>query len=144
MGNLETLYDNLLLDSDKKLISTHYGEPAISAFKSYLSAIREVRNACAHGNVMYGLKLANGIISGKACPISTPGTSQTLNGALRVIDYMLRQISVNRAYEMQQDFARVTRILYEKVPTIRPMIETNTGITISDIITEETTICKSE
>lgn len=130
MGNLEVLYDKLLLDTDKRLISQKYNEFAITTFKSYLSAIREVRNACAHGNVLYGLRLSSGIISGAACPSFTPGSSehQTLNGALRVIDFMLRQISVNRANEMWDELYNATERLYSKVPSIRPLIELNTGI----------------
>ena len=130
MGNLEVLYSKLIRDADKKLISLRYGEPAISAFKSYLTAIREVRNACAHGNVLYGLHLSSGIITGAACPSIIPGTNQTLNGALRVIDFMIRQISVNRANELKAELIEVTRRLYAKVPAIRPLIEDSTGIII--------------
>ena len=128
MGNLETLYDNLLLDIDKKLISNTYGEPATAAFKTYLSAIREVRNACAHGNVLYGLRLSFGIGTGAACRSLAPGTNQTLSGALRVIDYMIRKISVNRAGDMWEDLYKATRRLYSKVPSSRALIEANTGI----------------
>lgn len=130
MGNLETLYENLLFDKDKKLISTAYGEPATATFKSYMSAIRSVRNACAHGNVIYGLKLENGIIAGRACGRLTPGDNQSLTGALKVIDYMLRSISVNRANEMWKDLYAATSRLYGKVPFIKPLIEKCTGIVI--------------
>ena len=108
MGNLEVLYEKLILNTDKRLISIRFNEPAISAFKTYLTAIREVRNACAHGNVLYGLRLSSGIITGAACPSFAPGSNQTFNGALRVIDYLLRQISVNRAKEMWSDLYKVT------------------------------------
>ena len=130
MGNLEILYDRLILNADKRLISTKYNEPAITTFKSYLSAIREVRNACAHGNVLYGLRLSSGIITGAACPSFTPGSgeNQMLNGALKVIDFMLRQISINRANEMWDELYKATHRLYSKVPSIRPLIEQNTGI----------------
>lgn len=132
MGNLETLYDNLILDKDKKLVSNTYEEPATSAFKSYLSAIRSVRNACAHGNVMFDLKLEAGIKTGVACPSFTPGTNQSFNGALRVIDYMVRKISVNRANDMRDELYTATERLYEKVPSIRPMIEVCTGIILPE------------
>ena len=130
MGNLEKLYDRLIMNADKRLISTKYNEPAITTFKSYLSAIREVRNACAHGNVLYGLRLSSGIITGAACPSFTPGSgeNQMLNGALKVIDFMLRQISINRANEMWDEIYKATHRLYSKVPSIRPLIEQNTGI----------------
>lgn len=137
MGNLETLYDNLLLDNDKKIISNTYGEASTAAFKTYLSAIREVRNACAHGNVLYGLRLSFGISTGAACPSMAPGTNQSLHGALRVIDYLIRKISVNRANDMWQDLFTATKRLYGKVPTLRPLIEANTGI----ILPEEPKSC---
>lgn len=132
MGNLETLYDNLLLDKDKKIISNTYGEVSTATFKTYLSAIREVRNACAHGNVLYGLRLSFGIRTGAACPSMLPGTNQSLHGALRVIDYLIRKISVNRANDMWQDLYVATKKLYGKVPSLQPLIEKNTGIILPE------------
>ena len=130
MGNLETLYDNLILDKDKRLISATYGEHSTAAFKTYLSAIREVRNACAHGNVMFGLRLSFGISTGIACPSLKPGTNQSLNGALRVINHMIRQISANRANDMWDELYNATARLYSKVPDLRSMIEKETGIIV--------------
>lgn len=130
MGNMEALYDNLLLDADKRMISIRYNEPAIATFKSYLSSLREVRNACAHGNVLYDLHLVSGIIRGAACPSFTHGSQQTLFGVLRVIDFMLRSISENRANEMWEELYKVTDRLYLKVPSIRPLIEAQTGIIV--------------
>lgn len=134
MGNLETLYDSLLLNNDKRLISATYGEHSTAAFKTYLSAIREVRNACVHGNVIFGLRLSFGISTGVACPSLKPGTNQSLNGALRVINHMIRQISVNRANDMWDELIKSTTILYSKAPGLRPMIEKETGIMIPDEI----------
>ena len=133
MGNMEALYDNLLLVNDKRLISIKYKEPAISSFKSYLSVLREVRNACAHGNVLYDLHLVTGVVTGAACPSLIPGTQQTLNGALRVIDYLLRQISKNRAKDMWNELYSATERLYTKVPLIRKLIEQKTGIIIPTV-----------
>ncbi|MCQ2111558.1 MAG: Abi family protein [Bacteroidaceae bacterium] len=129
-GNLEVLYDNLIFDVDKKLVSNQYGEPAVSAFKSYLSAVRELRNACAHGNVIYELRLTSGIVSGKACPTMSPGTNQNLVGTLQVVDYLLRKISVNRANDLQNELKAATLRLYKKVPSIKSMVENNTGIIV--------------
>ena len=130
MGNIEVLYDKLLSNADKRLISIKYNEPGIAAFKSYLSTIREVRNACAHGGVLYDLKLSSGIRTGAACSSFVPGSSQSFNGALRVIDFMLRQISANRAHDMWNELYRICRRLYRKVPSIKPIIEQCTGIII--------------
>lgn len=130
LGNLEVLYDSLLLDVDKRIISTHFGEPAIATFKSYMTTIREVRNACAHGNVTFGMTLTSGIRVGVACPSFPAHTQQTFHGALRVIDYMLRQVSVNRANDMWDEIYKATAMLYMKSPGLQTLIETQTGIVL--------------
>ena len=130
MGNLEVLYDNLLLDQDKKQIAKIYHEPSISSFKSYLTTIREVRNACAHGNVIFDLSLSKGILAGAACPKFEGGAQQRLNGALKIISYMIRQISTNRNQDMWYELFSATKTLYSKVPSLQPLIEAKTGIII--------------
>ena len=129
-GNLEVLYESLLLDLDKRLISMRFGEPATGTFLSYMMAVREVRNACAHGNVIWGLTLPNGIKSGVACPSFPAHTQQTFHGALRVIDYLLRQISVNRVNDMWNEIYAATRLLYSKAPSLKNLIEKRTGIVL--------------
>lgn len=142
MGNLEVLYNSLLLNSDKRLISEAYGEYAISSFKNYLSVIREVRNACAHGNVVYGLRLENSITTGVACPSLTTKESYSLSGALRVVDYMLRQVSVNRAADMRRELRKAVARLYCKVPSLRPLIEEEIGIRLPLITRAGVRICR--
>lgn len=137
LGNLEVLYDSLVLDIDKRIISTHFGEPATATFKTYMSAIREVRNACAHGNVLYGMTLTSGIRTGVACSSFPAHTQQTFHGALRVIDYLMRTVSVNRANDMWNEIYAATRLLYSKSPMSQPLIETQTGI-ILPVETEKT------
>ena len=133
-GNLEMLYDNLIWDKDKRSISLHFGEPAIQTFKSYLTAVREVRNACAHGNVLFSMTLTSGIRTGSACATFSGKENQTFKGALRVIDFLLKRISENRAKDMWQELYGAVGKLYEKTPSVRELIESQTGITCSDNI----------
>lgn len=130
LGNIEALYDSLLSDSDKRIISTHFGEPATATFKTYMMAVREVRNACAHGNVLYELTLTSGIRSGVACPSFPANTQQTFHGALRVIDYLLKKISVNRAKDMWDGIHEATKLLFSQSPGLQPLIEVRTGIVL--------------
>jgi len=132
LGNLEVLYENLLQNTDKRIISTHFNEPAIATFKSYMMAIRETRNACAHGNVLFGMTLTSGIRTGAACSSFPAHTQQTFHGALRVIDYLLRQISVNRANDMWVEIYKATTLLYSKTPSLKPLIESQTGIIVPE------------
>ena len=112
LGNLEVLYDSLLLDIDKRIISTHFGEPATATFKTYMSAVREVRNACAHGNVLFGMTLTSGIRAGVACSSFPAHTQQTFHGALRVIDYLMRKVSINRTNDMWKEICSHTTALF--------------------------------
>lgn len=130
LGNLEVLYDSLVLNIDKRIISTHFGEPATATFKTYMSAVREVRNACAHGNVLFDMTLTSGIRAGVACSSFPNHTQQTFHGALRIIDYLMRKVSVNRANGMRQEIYAATRLLYSKSPNLQSLIETQTGITL--------------
>lgn len=128
-GNLEALFGSLLHTTDQCLISNHFGEPAISKFKNYLSVVREVRNSCAHGNVIVGLKLTNSVeAKSKACPTLEKGTQNTFNGALRIIDYLIHQISVNRAKEMRNEISDATAKLYSKAPSLQSLVQQKTGI----------------
>lgn len=130
LGNIESLYDSLLLDNDKKLISNQFGEPATATFKSYLSAIREVRNACAHGNMVFGIKLSSGIRSGAACNSFPGNTNQTFHGALRVIDFMLSAISESNRLKMWDQLREAAKILFNKCAHVKEYIEGETGILV--------------
>ncbi len=132
LGNLETLYDSLLLNKDKKLVSNRFGEPATATFKSYLSAIRELRNACAHGKAVFDLKLYTGIRSGKAGTFST-ANRHTVQEALAVVDYMSSRISENRVKDMWYEIHTATSRLYQKTSVIRPIIESLTGIVLPKV-----------
>lgn len=134
LGNLEMLYENLLFNVDKCLISNHFGEPAMGKFKNYLSVIREVRNTCAHGNVIVGLSLTNSVEArSMACPSLPIGAQNTFNGAIRIIDYLLRKISVNRANDLWNDLFRATAELYSKAPSVQALVEKKTGIILPTI-----------
>ncbi|WP_286151381.1 Abi family protein [Bacteroides acidifaciens] len=127
LGNIEILYDSLILDKDKKLVSNRFGEPATATFKSYLSAVREVRNACAHGKALFDLNLSFGIRSGKAGAFQ--GIHRhTFREALIVVNYLLSRISVNRITDMWNEIYDAARELYVKAPSVRSLIEQKTGI----------------
>lgn len=131
LGNIEALYDNLLLDNDKKLISNKFGEPATATFKSYLTSIREVRNACAHGNMVFGIKLSSGIRTGAACASFSGNTNQRFHGALRVIDFILSHISENSRSDMWDQLREAAQFLFNNCPHVKEYIEGETGILIS-------------
>lgn len=133
-GNLEALYSSLLLNADKSLISNRFEEPAINKFKNYMSVMREVRNSCAHGNMIVGLTLTNNVEAGsKACPSIEINSQNTFKSALRIIDYMIKRVSVNRANDMWVDIYKATAELYAKAPSLQTLVEKKTGIVLPSV-----------
>lgn len=128
-GNLTTLYDNLNVIDDKRLISTHFKVNKTTIFYNYIEAVRNLRNACAHGNVLYDMTLEKSIKKGPAGAFNEFQCSR-LCSALAVVRYFLKTISPNRLYDMDKELKEATLKLYGKCPSIRFLIEQRTGITI--------------
>ena len=126
-GNLTTLYDNLLKIDDKRLISIHFNVNKISVFFNYIEAIRNLRNACAHGNLLYDMKLETSVRRGPAGQFNDQQNNR-LYSVLSVVRYILNTISSNRLYDMNKELKDATLKLYGKCPAIRPLIEQRTGI----------------
>jgi len=119
-GAVMKLYEQLKERDDKILITQKLGIRQVVTFESYMHTIREVRNACAHGHLLYDLRLPRRINRGPAH--ITPQESGNIVGALRVIRYMMAQISTKRA----DDLGASVKSLYEKLcmeaPNLKPLI----------------------
>lgn len=119
-GAVMKLYEQLKERDDKILIAQKLGIRQVVTFESYMHTIREVRNACAHGHLLYDLRLPRRINRGPAH--ITPQESGNIVGALRVIRYMMTQISTKRA----DDLSASVKSLYEKLcmeaPNLKPLI----------------------
>lgn len=130
LGNLEHLYFSLLSNKDRSMISRKFNEPSYKAFRNYLSVICQVRNACAHGNVITLMTLHDNVERGAACPFIRPDDQNTFCGALKVISFLLKNISVKRANDMWNELYHATLELYMKVPSLHDLVESKTGITL--------------
>lgn len=119
-GAVMKLYEQLKERDDKILIAQKLGIRQVVTFESYMHTIREVRNACAHGHLLYDLRLPRRINRGPAH--ITPQESGNIVGALRVIRYMMAQISTKRA----DDLSASVKSFYEKLcmeaPNLKPLI----------------------
>lgn len=119
-GAVMKLYEQLKERDDKILIAQKLGIRQVVTFESYMHTIREVRNACAHGHLLYDLRLPRRINRGPAH--ITPQESGNIVGALRVIRYIMAQISTKRA----DDLGASVKSLYEKLcmeaPNLKPLI----------------------
>lgn len=128
-GNLTTLYNNLLLNDDKRLVSQRYGVMQTNVFFGYIEAVRLVRNACAHGNVLFDFNLYTSVNNGPAGRF-TGATRHNLGVALEVIKFLLKKISPNRCNELECDLIKAAQTLYKNCPSLEPLIEAKTGIKV--------------
>ena len=119
-GAVMKLYEQLKDPTDKIKIAHQFGIRQVVTFESYMHTIRNVRNACAHGSLLYDLKLPTRIRRGPAC--SSVEESGNIIGALRVVRYIMEQISVNRADDMRSAIYTLYNNLCVKSPKIKPLI----------------------
>lgn len=116
-GAVMKLYEQLKDRDDKIFIAHEFGVRQVVTFESYMHTIRQVRNACAHGLLLYDMRLTRRIKRGPAGNI--PQESGNIVGALRVIKYIMGHISVNRAKELSESI----RNLYEKLCARSPNLK---------------------
>ena len=119
-GAVMKLYEQLKERDDKILIAQKLGIRQVVTFESYMHTIRQVRNACAHGQYIYDLKLPQGIRRGPAA--NTPSERYNLIGALRVIKYVMGQVSANRADDMSKQIKSLYEDLCSASPDLKPLI----------------------
>lgn len=75
-------------------IARHYNVDKLSIFTSYFNAIRYLRNQCAHGDVLFDMKLATPLKSGPAGKFNS-FTNSNIIGSIEVVKYFLKQISMH-------------------------------------------------
>lgn len=126
MGAMVALYKTLQ-DNDLKIkISKHFGVNFPQVFENYLDVLRNLRNTCAHGRVLFDFRPEHSIRRGPAM-MDNVGKNQNLNGALYIVLYLIKQISVNR----YQDYKNEIDALIKKYcvePAIRNVLITVSGL----------------
>lgn len=95
LGEMVHLFKSIKDENLKLQIANHFGVKKLVTFENYLELIKDLRNTCAHGNVLYDFTPEKSIRKGPAMKKGI-GENQNLNGALRVVLFMMKQISENR------------------------------------------------
>ncbi|MDE6538488.1 MAG: Abi family protein [Muribaculaceae bacterium] len=119
-GAVLKLYENLKEKEDKIHIANKFGVRQIVTFENYMHTIRQVRNACAHGLLLYDLQLIKAIRKGPAK--SSPSERNNLIGALKVIKYIMSYISANRVKNMKEELEVLYDKLCQEAPFLKPLI----------------------
>ena len=133
-GAVIHLFQALLDQSTRITICGHFGIRQQKIFDSYMKVLLDIRNHCAHGGVLYDLALPRPIKKGPAGKKNMePADYQGLYGALRVVLYMIGNVSKNR----QQDLKNELRELFEQNTDVREILTLTTGIRDIDTFLED-------
>lgn len=126
LGEVVHLFKSIKDDGVKLKIANEFGIKSLVTFENYLDLIKNLRNTCAHGNVLYDFTPERSIRKGPAM-MKGIGDNQNLNGALRVVLYLMEQISVNRHNELIQSIDDLVQ-KYNEYPTLNAILTSISGL----------------
>jgi abortive infection bacteriophage resistance protein len=119
------LFNSLKDTSTKEKIAASYNLRSLKVFINFLTAIVYVRNMCSHGGVLYDLAQPKSI---RNIPGGKLGfkNSHSLDASMKVIRYLLAQISSNREVDLMNKIDEIFSN-FRGNNAIREIIETKIG-----------------
>lgn len=126
-GNIESLYLNLKDSADKLDICRHFGVKQTAIFENYIKTVRTLRNTCAHGGVLFDMRLPMSIKNGPAGHFPRLN-SNNLCCSLKVVEFLLGTISANRLMEMRGYIYNALSRLYECNPDLEETLKKTAGV----------------
>jgi abortive infection bacteriophage resistance protein len=100
-GTMMYLYKNIKNKQLRQDIAAQYNIRNEKILENYFDRIVEIRNLCAHGNVLFDYTLTQRLVNGPALKVTN--NSFRLYSAIKVIQYILTSISANRAKDMENE-----------------------------------------
>lgn len=126
-GNIESLYLNLKNPADKLDICHHFGIKQTAIFENYIKTIRTLRNTCAHGGILFDMRLPQSIKNGPAGQFPRL-SSNNLYCSLKVVEFFIGTISVNRLKEMRSFICEALSKLYNSNPKLEQTLKKTAGV----------------
>lgn len=126
LGEMVHLFKSIKNEDLKLQIANYFGIKKLVTFENYLELVKELRNTCAHGNVLYDFTPERSIRKGPAMKKGI-GENQNLNGALRIILFMMKQIPENRYNDLIKDIDMLI-LEYSKYPVIEDILSSISGL----------------
>ena len=105
-GTVLKMFQNLKDKSLKHSISLQYDIRSVEVFVNYFRAIVDLRNLCSHGSVLFDHNLSYPLRNGIALKIDD-NNSKKMSSVIKILHYVLRRISSNRAKEMENEINRL-------------------------------------
>ena len=117
LGTVINLYSSLRSSNLREEISAHFGVRHPEVFENYLDIVRDLRNICAHGNLLYNFHPKQ-IMRGPAMGgTATPPTN--LYGAITVIEHFLSVISPRLHGEFRNELSAIKKEFFRTEGTAR-------------------------
>lgn len=126
LGEMVRLFKSLKNEDLKLRIANNFGINKLVTFESYLELVKDLRNTCAHGNVLYDFTPERSIRKGPAMKKGI-GENQNLNGALRVVLFMMKQISGNRYNDLIREIDALI-LKYSQFPAVKGILSSISGL----------------
>lgn len=109
-GQAFTTFISLLNNDLKKEISSVYGIQSVTKFENYIRTLVDLRNACAHGNVLFDYQSKNAITSIPFLNIEKE-SNQSIASCVQVLTHFVGEVSLNR----KTDFLNEINSVFVKI-----------------------------
>lgn len=105
-GAILTIYKNLKDEEIQKRISQELGIINSMKFINLMDTIILVRNMCAHGDILFDMRTPKGIAVTPVINFNNKNRN-SLDSCIKVISYILGQISKNRQFDLESQIAQL-------------------------------------
>lgn len=124
-GEMIQLYEKILDTELKRKIARYYSISHVGEFVSFLKALRDLRNACAHGQVLFDFRAA---VRGRLGSIPTAcherGGVLHLRRLVEILSFFLRQIYSPMGVKLEEE---ITSFFRSQNTLTREILRTSTG-----------------
>lgn len=124
-GGILKTFTSLKDDEVKQRITGCYDIKDVKKFINFMTTIKQIRNVCAHSAVIFDFKTPRGINRVPAFDFNN-NDRHSLDSAIRVIFYILSQISRSRSEEMQANINELFN-KHKHNQALKDIIETKMG-----------------
>jgi abortive infection bacteriophage resistance protein len=132
LGGVISLYTSLNNNDLKRKIASIYNINRVEVFENYIILIRDIRNVCAHGNILYDFAPIRSIRKGPAL-MTDVVNNQNLRGAYKIIEYIIKQISINRYNDLRNEIRSLLE-KYSDFTRVKDIIQNISGLTEKDFV----------
>lgn len=124
-GGILKTFTSLKDNEVKERIASCYDIKDVKKFVNFMTTIKQIRNVCAHSAVIFDFKTPRGINRIPAFEFNN-NDRHSLDSAIRVIFYILSQVSTSRSKEMQEDINELFN-KHKQNETLKAIVETKMG-----------------